>query len=92
MKKRGVIIKYQLKISRSLSKLHKFIGETKDILNEFSKSNNDNELLGKIEVLSLSAFQMEDSNIRNTLKADLNNILFHLQGIKIHFLPFLYFL
>ncbi len=63
-----------------VTELHKFIRETNGVLDKFGKSKNDIFLIEQTKLLNLSSFQLEDTNVRNTLKADLNRILIHLKS------------
>lgn len=64
----------------SLTDLHKFIEETKASLDKFAQLKSDIPLVEKTKLLNISPSQLEDINVRNTLKADFTSILLHLKS------------
>jgi lipopolysaccharide export system ATP-binding protein len=63
-----------------ISDLHKFLFELRNSLETFAKDKKDNEILNRLPQLIVSAYQLEDIDLRNTVKGDLSTILLFLNA------------
>jgi len=57
-----------------INDLEKFLAEIKISLEDFAKMKSDKRILEKTALLDVSAFDLEDENVRNTVKGDLSTI------------------
>lgn len=57
-----------------INDLHKFLTELKTSLESFATKKNNKEILAKAALLHQSGFELEDADVRNTVKGDLSTI------------------